>query len=65
MKSTRIPEPELEQRARQHFEALTRDEQIEAVYRLADQGRGDHEIACATRWAVEEVRRVLGQRAAA
>ena len=56
---------DLDRRARLHFERLTRDEQISAVCRMADEGRGDYEIAAATRWAVEQVRAILGERRAA
>lgn len=51
--------------ARIEFERLSHAEQIAAVHRMADQGAGDYEIAHATRWHVEEVRRVLGERKAA
>lgn len=51
-----------DRRARVHFERLTRDEQIAAVLHMADSGHGDYEIAHATGWHVEEVRRVLAER---
>jgi hypothetical protein len=52
-----------EQRARQHYDDLTADEKIEAVCRMADSGYGDYSIASATGLAVEQIRRILGERA--
>lgn len=49
-------------RARQHFDALTRDAQADAVRRMADDGYSDYAIAHATRLAVEQVREMLGER---
>lgn len=42
-----------------HFHALTRDEQRDAIKRLAREGWSDHGIAHATRLSVEQVRQVL------
>ncbi len=46
-----------------YFVLLDHVEQEEAIRRLAASGMSDHGIASATRWSVEQVRRVLGQRA--
>jgi hypothetical protein len=57
--------PNLDRRARAHFDRLSRDEQVEAIRRLAHEGLGDYEIAHATKLSVEMIRRVLGARAEA
>lgn len=46
-------------RARLHFHALDREQQAQAIRRLAAAGQGDHAIARATSLGVELVRRVL------
>ena len=51
-----------DQAARQHFDALSRSEKIEAIYRMADNGYGDFSIATATKLNVEMVRQILGKR---
>ena len=42
-----------------HFHALDRQQQAEAICRLAASGQGEHTIARATGLSVELVRRVL------
>jgi hypothetical protein len=44
---------------RMHFHSLSREEQAQAIRRLAVEGRGDHSIAAATGLSVEQIRRVL------
>ena len=51
-----------EKAARQHFVVLTRDEKIQAIYRMAVTGYADYSIATATRLSVEMVRHILGKR---
>jgi SLT domain-containing protein len=46
---------------RMHFHALDRQQQSEAIQRLAATGQGEHTIAYATGLSVEMVRRVLGE----
>jgi ABC-type phosphate/phosphonate transport system ATPase subunit len=42
-----------------HFEHLDREQQEQAIRRLAADGMSEHSIARATRLSVEQVRRVL------
>jgi hypothetical protein len=51
--------------ARMHFHALDREQQAEAIRRLAAAGQGEHTIAHATGLSVEMIRRVLAEQAAA
>jgi len=44
------------------FESLTREQQIAAIRRLAQNGYTDHGISHATRLSVEQVRQALGER---
>ena len=44
------------------FDALTRDEQKQAIFDLADEGFGDYGIAAATKLSVEQVRQILAER---
>jgi hypothetical protein len=44
------------------WHALTEAQQAEAIRAMADSGFTDHGISAATRLAVEQVRRVLGER---
>lgn len=53
---------DLERRRRQHWFSLTQAEQAAAVRRMADAGHGDYTIASASGLAVEQVRRILGER---
>lgn len=46
-----------------HFHALAREQQADAIGRLAATGMNEHSIAHATGLAVEQVRRVLAERA--
>ena len=48
--------------ARQHFDALSRDEEIQAICRMADTGYSDYSIATATKLSVEMVRQILAKR---
>ena len=48
--------------ARQHFDALSRDEKIRAVCRMAGSGYADYSIATATKLNVEMVRHILAMR---
>ena len=50
--------------ARQHFDALSRDEKTQAICRMADTGYSDYSIATATRLSVEMIRQVLAARSA-
>jgi len=45
-----------------HFVCLDRQQQEDAIRRLALLGHGDHTIARATLLSVEQVRRVIGER---
>jgi hypothetical protein len=47
--------------ARLHFHSLDRDQQAQAIRRLAASGQGDHTIAHATGLSVEQIRRVLAE----
>ena len=47
--------------ARMHFLALDRDQQAQAIARLAATGMTDYDISHATGLAVEMVRRILGE----
>ncbi len=49
---------------RAHFYALSRDEQRDAIKRLALDGMSDYGIASATKLSVEMVRTILGERPA-
>lgn len=53
---------EIARRARAEWHRLTREEQIDAVHRLADDGMTDYGIAAATHLAVEMVRAILDTR---
>lgn len=44
-----------------HFAALDREQQEQAVRRLAATGMGDHTIAAATQLSIEQIRRILGE----
>ncbi len=48
--------------ARQHFDALSRDEDIQAICRMTDTGYSDYSIATATKLSVEMVRQILAKR---
>lgn len=56
-------ETAMRDRAHQHFLLMSHEEQVRAIHRLAADGFTDHGIAAATRLAVEQVRRILGERA--
>jgi hypothetical protein len=45
-----------------HFDTLTRQEQAEAIHRLAREGWSEYGIASATQLAIEQIRHVLGER---
>jgi hypothetical protein len=47
-----------------HFVAMDREEQQNAIRRMAVEGWTDHGIAHATRLSVEQIRRTLADRAA-
>jgi DNA invertase Pin-like site-specific DNA recombinase len=47
--------------ARMHFHALSRQEQAQAIRRLAASGQGEHTIALATGLSVEQIRRILAE----
>jgi enhancing lycopene biosynthesis protein 2 len=49
--------------ARLHFTVLSRAEQEAAIRRLAAAGQGEHTIAHATGLSIEEIRRVLTEKA--
>lgn len=51
-------------RAMHQFACLSREEKDAAIRELARSGMSDHGIASACRLAVEQVRRVLAERAA-
>jgi hypothetical protein len=55
--------PDMTAPRRMHFHSLSREEQAQAIRRLAVEGRGDHSIAAATGLSVEMVWRVLAERA--
>jgi hypothetical protein len=46
-----------------HFHTLTRQEQAHAIHRMAREGWSEYGISHATELAIEQVRRVLGERA--
>jgi hypothetical protein len=46
-----------------YFELLTENERREAIARLARSGMSDYGISSATGLAVEQIRRILGERA--
>ena len=48
--------------ARQHFDALSRDEKIQAICGMADTGYNEYSIATATRFSIEMVRQILAER---
>ena len=48
--------------ARKHFNALSRDEKVQAIFRMADIGYSDYSIATATKLNVEMVRQILAKR---
>jgi hypothetical protein len=48
-----------------YFLMLTRDEQVQAIRRLAASGLSDHTISAATQLSVEQVRAILGDRGTA
>jgi hypothetical protein len=52
-----------EQRLR-HFHQLDREQQCQAIQRLAASGHGDATIAQATALSVEQIRRILAEAAA-
>jgi hypothetical protein len=47
-----------------YFLLLTREEQVEAIRRMAASGMTDHTIAAATMLSVEQIRAILGERTA-
>ncbi len=47
--------------ARLHFSALDREQQAQAIRRLAAAGQGEHYIAAETGLSVEIIRRVLAE----
>jgi len=47
--------------ARMHFHALDREQQSQAIRRLAAAGLGEHTIAHATGVSVEQIRRELAE----
>jgi hypothetical protein len=47
-----------------HFRLLTRDQQAQAIRRLAATGMTDYDVSAATRLAVEQVRQILGEHSA-
>lgn len=51
----------LEERARRHFLCLGREQQLQAVRRLAAVGYEEGLIAAATGWSVEMVRHILSE----
>jgi hypothetical protein len=44
-----------------HFASLDRQQQAQAIRRLAATGMTDHDISHATRLAVEQIRTMLGE----
>ena len=48
--------------ARQHFDALSRDDKIRAICGMADTGCSDYSIANSTKLSVEMVRQILAVR---
>lgn len=50
--------------ARMHYFALlSRDEQEQAIRRMAASGLSDHVISAATMLSVEQIKKILGERA--
>ena len=47
-----------------YFALLTRDEQAEAIIRMAAQRMSESTISAATQLSIEQIRQVLGQRRA-
>ena len=47
---------------RRHFNALSTEEKIQAICRLADTGYSDYSIATATQLSVEMIRHILAKR---
>jgi ABC-type phosphate/phosphonate transport system ATPase subunit len=47
-----------------YFVMLSREEQHEAIHRLANSGMSDYAIAAATRLSVEMIRVILGEKPA-
>jgi hypothetical protein len=45
-----------------HFHKLTRQEQAQAIHHLAAEGWSEYGISHATQLAIEQIRRVLGER---
>jgi hypothetical protein len=45
-----------------YFLMLSQEEQAAAIKRMARLGWSDHGIAAATRFSVEQIRRILGER---
>lgn len=54
-------EPEYDAQRLRHFAALDREQQAQAIQRLAATGYGDNTIASATGLSVEMIRRILGE----
>jgi uncharacterized protein YoaH (UPF0181 family) len=52
----------VERAAMAHFHSLTREQQADAVRRLAATGMSDFGISAATRLSVEQIRRVQAER---
>jgi len=48
--------------ARRHFNALSRDQKMQAIFRMADVGNSDYLIATATKLSVEMIRQILAKR---
>lgn len=63
-RSGTIADPNDLRRGRDRFRPQTRDEMRIAVHELASRGWTDYGIAQATELSVEQVRRLLGERAA-
>lgn len=53
---------QLECRAREHFDSMTRAEVVQAVCGMKALGFGDYQIAAACRFSVEMVRELLAER---
>jgi len=45
-----------------HFQLLDREQQAQAIRRLAASGMSENTIAAATRLSVEQIRRILAER---
>ena len=50
--------------ARLHFYSLSREQQEQAIRRLAQEGLGEHDLARATALSIEQIRRILTPSAA-